>query len=89
MTIGCKRSFMEMTYDKPNYASFGPFYLVDCLNYTAEKLDFLLMKIISICCFQHVTINPLGDAGVLRIRPPYPKRVVKGEQMGRCVGITV
>ena len=37
MTIECKRSFVEMTYDKPNYASFGPFYLVDCLNYTAQE----------------------------------------------------
>ena len=35
MTIKCKRSFVEMTYDKPNYASFGPYYLVDCLNIPA------------------------------------------------------
>ena len=35
MTIEFKRSFMEMTYDKPNYASFEPFYLVDCLNIPA------------------------------------------------------
>ena len=36
MTIKCKRSFVEMTLDKPYYASFGPFYLVDCLNIPAH-----------------------------------------------------
>ena len=41
MTIEFKRSFMEMTYDKPNYtyAVFMPFYLVDCLNIPAVSCD--------------------------------------------------
>ena len=34
--------------------------------------------------------GPVGTPGVkMRIGPPYPMRVVKGDEMGRFLGITV
>ena len=57
MTIECKRLFVEMTYDKPNYASFGPFYLVDCLNYTAYNITQRTQKMMHIIVYQDYTEN--------------------------------
>ena len=38
----------------------------------------------------HYANTPKGTPGFKsRIRPPFPQRVVKGNLMGRCVGMTV